>query len=68
MFSRPKPAISGQRTFSQNAVLAHLDDLTEVGLGNTVMATPSAGAEQAKPALGRGVAILEASDSRFEGV
>jgi hypothetical protein len=51
------------RIFSQNAVLAYQDDLTEVGLGETVSATPGAGAEKAIPALERGAAILETSDS-----
>ena len=53
-FSRAEPS---QRTFSEPAVLTSLDDLSEVGVGGAVMATPSAGAEPAKPALERGVAL-----------
>ena len=62
IFSRTEPATKTLRTFSQNAVLANLDDLTEVGWGVRVIATPSAGAEPAKPALERGMAILETSN------
>jgi hypothetical protein len=47
------------RTFPQNAVLGNLDNLVEVGQGGTVMATPGTGAEQAKPALERGLMIPE---------
>ena len=67
MFSPAEPATPAERTFSQNAVLVSLDDLAEVGLGVTVIATPSAGAEQAKPALERGVAILETEGAFSKG-
>jgi hypothetical protein len=67
VFSQTEPATPGQRIFSQNPVLANLDNLAEVGLGKVVKATPSAGAEEAGPALERGVAILGASDLHFEG-
>ena len=58
-FSRAEPS---PRTFPEPAVLTSLDDLSEVELDGAAMATPSAGAEPAKPALERGVAwsgILE---------
>jgi hypothetical protein len=49
MFFRPEPA----RIFSQGAVLGKLDDLVEVGVGETVMTTSSA----LHDALERGVAF-----------
>ncbi len=52
--SPPEPV---PRTFSQNAVLDNLDDLVEVELDGTVIATPGAGTQEAKPALARGVTI-----------
>jgi len=52
--SRAEPAPC---TFPEPAVLTELDDLAEVGLDGAVMATPSAGAEPAKPALERGMAL-----------
>jgi hypothetical protein len=61
--SQPEPAIPPPRNFSQNAVLDNLDDLTEVGLAETVRATPSAGAEPAKPALARGIAIPQTAEA-----
>jgi hypothetical protein len=57
--SPSESARSVQRTFSQNAVLGNLDNLVEVGLGGTVIATPGAGAEQAQPAPERGMTISE---------
>jgi hypothetical protein len=44
-----------ERTFPQKAVLTSKDDLVEVGLDGTVIATPGAEAEQAL-ALERGMA------------
>jgi hypothetical protein len=67
MFSSPKQEKPALRTFSQNAVLDTLDDLREVGLGETVMVAPSAGAEQRRPALGRGLAISETTDKPSAG-
>ena len=67
LFSPLEPATPAQRTFLQNPVLVNLDDLTEVGLGETVIATPSAGAEQAKPALERDVFILENAGANSNG-
>ena len=63
VLSQPEPAIPPPRTFSQPAVLDNLDDLTEVGLGETVKATPSAGAEPAKPALERGISIPQTAEA-----
>ena len=57
--SPSEPAAPALRTFSQNAVLATLDNLVEVGLGGTVIATPGAGAEPANPALERGMTLSE---------
>ena len=48
---------SAQRTFPEPPVLTELGDLAEVGLDGAVMATPSAGAEPAKPALERVLAL-----------
>lgn len=46
------------RTFPLAAVLASKDDLVEVGVDGTVIATPGARANQANSAPGRGVASL----------
>jgi hypothetical protein len=53
-----EPPTSARRTFSQDAVLGNLDNLVEVGLGGTVIATPGAGADQA-PALECGMTLSE---------
>ena len=55
--SAREPEMPAQRTFLQNPVLTRLDDLVEVGLGGTVMATPGAVAEKANLAPGRGMAF-----------
>jgi len=61
------PESKTPRTFSEDAVLAHLDNLVEVGLGGIVMATPGAGAKEAKPALGRGMALSAAANVSSNG-
>lgn len=54
-----KLAKEGARTFLRAAVLASLDDLTEVGVDGIVIATPSAlHAEWAVNVLGRGMAVF----------
>jgi hypothetical protein len=59
ILSPSESATPALRTFSQNAVLSNLDNLVEVGLGGTVIATPSARAEQTQPALERGMTLSE---------
>lgn len=55
----PELANQAGRTFPRDAVLASLDDLMEVGVDGTVIATPSAlHVEQAVEALERGMAIF----------
>jgi hypothetical protein len=50
------------RTFSPTAVLTSMDDLLEVGVDGTAIATPGAlAAEQAAPALERGVVMTSSS-------
>ena len=67
-FSTPEPREPAPRIFSQSAVLANLDNLVEVGVGGTVMATPSAShADPADGALGRGVAFSGASQAPIQG-
>jgi hypothetical protein len=61
MFFPPEPAA---RIFSQGAVLGKLDDLVEVVVGETVMATSSA----SHHALERGVAFSKNSRSEAASV
>jgi hypothetical protein len=64
MFS---PAEPEARIFSRGAVLGKLDALVEVGVGETVMATPSAShAGKASDALERGVAFSLSKNPRRE--
>ena len=67
-FLSPEPETRARRIFSPNPVLTRSDDLVEVGLGGTVKATPGAGAEQAKPALARGVASSETRQGSSNGM
>jgi predicted dehydrogenase len=55
MDTSPELLKKSTRTFPQRAVLASLDDFTEVGVEGIVIAAPGAlHAEQAVDALGRG--------------
>jgi hypothetical protein len=57
-FSSPEPRQQAARIFSQSVVLAKVDNLVEVGVGGTVIATPGAShADPANDALERGVAF-----------
>ncbi|HEY2083283.1 MAG TPA: hypothetical protein VGI88_10895 [Verrucomicrobiae bacterium] len=64
-FPRAEPSQSvgnASRTFSPTAVLASVDDLLEVGVDGTAIAAPGAlAAEEAAPALERGVAMTSSS-------
>jgi hypothetical protein len=61
-FSSPGSAKQLERTFSQNAVLAKVNDLVEVGVGRTVIAAPSV----SNDALGRGMAFPSPKSAETE--
>ena len=64
-FSSPEPREQVARIFSQSAVLAKVDNLVEVGVGGTVIATPGAShADLANDAPGRGMAFSSADDGQ----
>lgn len=69
-FSPPEPREQVARIFSQSAVLAKGNNLVEVGVAGTVIATPSAShAGPANDALERGVAFSSADvEQPKEGV
>jgi hypothetical protein len=69
-FSPPERQEQAPRIFSQSVVLAKVDNLVEVGVGGTVIATPSAShADPADDALDRGGAFSSADiEQPKEGV
>jgi hypothetical protein len=69
-FSPPESGAQTARIFSQSAVLAKMNNLVEVGVGGTVIATPGASqADLANDAPERGVVFSSADvEQPKEGV